>query len=448
MELFRYVQACIMGQMSNPKGSFRMSVANAAMASQAQLGSTQGRRMILAILILVGYGLVLLATSWFMLGSMFLEPPMTIRISASLLLIAFAICLVSMLQIARVSIWNMEAQVLPVWMTLTIVMAALILMMRLPYSTIFAGINWASGLVLLYVFSRLVRGYAGLRIGVLDGLEMDAESPLHVLLPVKQGQAVPAGLDAVIASTEQIKQSETIAMLSDLAIKRVPVIPDHIYREQVTGRVQLDRVDAAVLIQLQDYQRYAVIKRASDILMAAAGLILLLPVMIVLALLIRLESPGHPIFVQVRTGLSDREFRMYKFRSMVSGADSSGAQFASQKDNRITGIGRVIRKLRLDELPQLYNVLIGDMSMIGPRPEQKALIDDLSRAIPLFRFRHMVRPGITGWAQVSQGYADDVSSSDVKLSYDLFYIKNLSPMMDFIVFFKTLKTIMTGFGSR
>ena len=189
MELFRYVQACIMGQMSNPKGSFRMSVANAAMAPQAQLGSTQGRRMILAILILVGYGLVLLATSWFMLGSMFLEPPMTIKISASLLLIAFAICLVSMLQIARVSIWNMEAQVLPVWMTLTIVMAALILMMRLPYSTIFAGINWVSGLVLLYVFSRLVRGYAGLRIGVLDGLEMDSESPLHVLLPVKPGQA-------------------------------------------------------------------------------------------------------------------------------------------------------------------------------------------------------------------------------------------------------------------
>ena len=171
MELFRYVQACIMDQTFNPKGSFRMSVANAAMAPQAQLGSTQGRRMILAILILVGYGLVLLATSWFMLGSMFLEPPMTIRISASLLLIAFAICLVSMLQIARVSIWNMEAQVLPVWMTLTIVMAALILMMRLPYSTIFASINWLSDLSCCMRSAALSGGMPGSGSGCLTDLK-------------------------------------------------------------------------------------------------------------------------------------------------------------------------------------------------------------------------------------------------------------------------------------
>ena len=427
-----------------------MTVANVTMASQAHHGSTRGRRLFLAMAVMTGYLLVMAVTAWLTMAetATLMQIPMTIMVSSGLLGISFAICLFSMLQIARISIWNMEQQVLPVWMTLSLIMAGLVLLFRLPYSSVFAGINWVSGLFLLYLFSRLVREYAGLRIGILDGLEFEMSSPLHVLLPVRDDEPLPANLDAVVATPDQIRDPDRMTLLSMLAINRVPVIPDHVYREQVTGRIELNRIDASELVQMKNYQRYAVIKRASDIVMAGTGLVLLLPVMVMLAVLIRLETPGHPIFVQVRTGLSDREFRMYKFRSMVSGADADGAKFATLKDSRVTGIGRVIRKLRLDELPQLYNVLIGDMSMIGPRPEQKALIDDLAKAIPLFRFRHVVRPGITGWAQVSQGYADDINSSDVKLSYDLFYIKNLSLMMDFIVFFKTLKTILTGFGSR
>ncbi|MGC6484207.1 MAG: sugar transferase [Candidatus Puniceispirillales bacterium] len=425
-----------------------MSLANTATAHQVQHGSTHGRRLMLSIAVLVGYALVMVMTIGFPLGEKMMSPPLTIQVSATFLLIGLTVSLITMMRMAQVSIWNMQAQILPIWASMTVIIAIITMVGRLPYSSVFFALNWVSGLILLYLFSHLISHYAGFRIGVLPGLHLNERNPLHQLIPVPENSPLPEGLDAVVASAEQMQQPETMAMLSELAIRRVPVIPDTVYREQITGRVQLDRVETNELVQLQNYQRYAVIKRLSDIIMSLAGLLLLLPLMIILALIIRLESPGNPIFVQVRTGLSGREFRMYKFRSMVEDADASGARFARTGDDRVTRTGRIIRHLRLDELPQLYNVLIGDMSMIGPRPEQKALVDDLARAIPLFHFRHLVRPGITGWAQVTQGYADDVNSSDIKLSYDLFYIKNLSLMMDFVVFFRTLKTIMTGFGSR
>lgn len=425
-----------------------MSLANAVIKQQSNHSGTTGRRLFLSLGFLALYSCVMVAVIWFLLGQQLTTPPMTIQVSAILLLGGFTFSLISMLRMAQVSIWNMQAQILPIWASITVIMALVIMALRLPYSSVFFAVNWLVGLVLLYLFSRMVSHYAGLRIGVLGGLHLDERDPLHQLLFLEQDSTSPEGLDAIVASQAQMRHPETLAMLADLAIKGVPVIPDHIYQEQVTGRVQLDRVETNALIQINNDQRYAVIKRISDIIMSLSGLIVLLPLMIILAVIIRLESPGNPIFVQVRTGLGGREFRIYKFRSMVRDADLSGAQFASSGDARVTGTGRIIRKLRLDELPQLFNVLIGDMSMIGPRPEQKALIDDLAKKIPLFHFRHMVRPGITGWAQVTQGYADDVASSDIKLSYDLFYIKNLSLLMDFVVFFRTLKTIMTGFGSR
>jgi exopolysaccharide biosynthesis polyprenyl glycosylphosphotransferase len=195
-------------------------------------------------------------------------------------------------------------------------------------------------------------------------------------------------------------------------------------------------------------RRYALIKRLIDVVMALLALVVLSPLLLLLALLIRLETPGNSIFVQERVGLTGRPFRMLKFRSMVNEAEKSGAKFAAVNDSRITRMGRIIRPSRIDELPQLINVLFGQMSLIGPRPEQQAMVDQLSAEIPLYDFRHAVRPGITGWAQVMQGYADDVKSTDTKLSFDLFYIKNISLMMDIVIFFRTIRTILTGFGAR
>ena len=170
--------------------------------------------------------------------------------------------------------------------------------------------------------------------------------------------------------------------------------------------------------------------------------------MLLTALAIRLESPGPALFVQNRVGQKGREFKIYKFRSMRIDSERHGAQFATAGDERITRIGRFIRKTRLDELPQFWNILKGDMSLIGPRPEQKAFVENFEHSIPFYNYRHIVKPGISGWAQVMQGYTADNDTTQIKVEYDFYYIKHFSFSLDVLIFFKTIKTMLTGFGAR
>ena len=374
--------------------------------------------------------------------------PPSIATSAAFLTASFAISVLTLLRMSRITVWNMTAQALPVWFTLTVLSMILMLVLRLSYSTVFFGINWVAGLALLMAFAQFVTRISVLHVGLLDGVTLPDSLVSHQETRLKPDEPVPSHLDAVVATREQMVDPRFIPMLTDLAINKTPVIPDHVFAEEITGRVDLGRTDASDLMQLVPWRRYSLLKRTGDIIMALAGIVALSPVMVLLAAMIRAESPGSPIFVQRRVGAGGREFPMLKFRSMVMTAEGKGAKFASENDKRITRVGGFMRKWRLDELPQFFNVLAGSMSVIGPRPEQRVLVDELAGAIPLYRFRHVIRPGITGWAQVMQGYADDVESTDVKLSYDLFYIKNLGLMMDLVVFFKTLKTVITGFGSR
>ena len=374
--------------------------------------------------------------------------PGSIASSATFLMAGFGVSVLTLLRMSRISVWNMTAQALPVWSTLTVVSIILMLVLRLPYSTIFFGINWFAGLALLLGFAQLVTRQSVLNVGLLEGVALPDSLVSHHEVRLAPGEPAPPDLDAVVARQEQMEDPRFTPMLTELAINKTPVIPEHVFTEQITGRVDLGRTDASELMQLVPWRRYSLLKRTGDIVLALACIVLFSPVMLLLALLIRMESSGNPIFIQRRVGAGGREFQMLKFRSMVESAEGEGAKFASRNDRRITKLGGFMRKWRLDELPQFFNVLVGSMSVIGPRPEQRALVDELAGAIPLYRFRHVIRPGITGWAQVMQGYADDVESTDVKLSYDLFYIKNLSLTMDLVVFFKTLKTVFTGFGSR
>ena len=175
---------------------------------------------------------------------------------------------------------------------------------------------------------------------------------------------------------------------------------------------------------------------------------LLLPVCLIVAGLVRLDSPGPALFVQHRIGKGNRVFRMYKFRSMRPHDDDNLVpQFADQDAHRITRLGAFIRKFRIDELPQFFNVLKGDMSLIGPRPEQPGFVEKFEDEVPYYSYRHIVRPGITGWAQVNHGYATNTESTREKVEHDFYYIKNLSPTLDFLVTMRTLKTIATGFGA-
>src|SRR5262249_53494726 len=155
------------------------------------------------------------------------------------------------------------------------------------------------------------------------------------------------------------------------------------------------------------------------------------------------SSPGPILYRQVRVGLDNVNFTVYKFRSMRADAEkATGAVWAARNDPRVTPIGRFLRKTRLDELPQLFNVLKGEMSMVGPRPERPEFVDDLVRQIPYYRHRHCVRPGITGWAQINHKYGDTLEDTMVKLEYDLYYIKNMSQSLDTYIIFHTIKTIL------
>ena len=194
------------------------------------------------------------------------------------------------------------------------------------------------------------------------------------------------------------------------------------------------------------------LKHIGDWLAAILALPIVLPILLLCGLAIKLDSPGPMLFRQRRVGYQGRSFIVYKLRTMtVGGCGVSGdrdAAMTKSNDSRVTRIGRFLRKSRLDELPQLINVLKGQMSWIGPRPEAEVLGKWYEQEIPFYRYRHIVRPGITGWAQVNQGHVADVGDVKTKLNYDFYYIKNFSPWLDLLIVVRTLRTMITGYGAR
>jgi len=188
------------------------------------------------------------------------------------------------------------------------------------------------------------------------------------------------------------------------------------------------------------------IKRLTDIILTGILSVLLLPLMILVGLIIKLDSSGPIFYSQLRTGLYGKPFRVYKFRSMYQDAEKKGAQWASQRDPRITRVGYWLRVLRIDELPQIWNVFCGEMSLIGPRPERPEFDVKLKEAIPYYEMRYLVKPGITGWAQVLYAYGASFEDSYEKLAYDLYYIKNYSLWLDIVIVFKTIRVVLLGKG--
>ena len=193
-------------------------------------------------------------------------------------------------------------------------------------------------------------------------------------------------------------------------------------------------------------KRTQIAKRLVDIFSAIILLVLTFPFSIITALLIKLESPGPILFKQKRTGQYNKEFEVYKFRSMRNDAEKDGAQWASKNDARVTKVGKFIRKTRIDEIPQLINVIQGSMSIVGPRPEREVFIEDLEQEIPYYRFRHAVKPGVTGLAQVSYPYGASVEDAVWKHKYDIHYIKHHSVLLDFKILLLTVKTVIFGMG--
>jgi exopolysaccharide biosynthesis polyprenyl glycosylphosphotransferase len=184
-------------------------------------------------------------------------------------------------------------------------------------------------------------------------------------------------------------------------------------------------------------------------IIALTAVVLTLPLMALVAILVRITSPGPALFQQVRVGKDDHPFTLFKFRSMRNDAEAgTGAVWAQRNDPRVTPLGKWLRKLRLDELPQLFNVLKGEMSIVGPRPERPEFVQKLEAEIPFYRQRHCVKPGITGWAQINHKYGDTLEDTITKLEYDLYYIKNMAPALDFYIMFQTAKVMLLSRGAQ
>jgi exopolysaccharide biosynthesis polyprenyl glycosylphosphotransferase len=222
--------------------------------------------------------------------------------------------------------------------------------------------------------------------------------------------------------------------------------------EAVTGKVPIESLRLSWLLFSPGFHisRFLVIyKRLASIVVSIIGLLLSLPLLPFIALAIKLTSPGPLFYKQKRVGQDGTVFHCYKFRTMRADAEAdTGATWALDDDPRITRVGGFLRAARLDEIPQLWNVLMGDMSLVGPRPERPEFVDELAKEIPLYHLRHAIRPGITGWAQVRYRYGSSVEDAKEKLRYDLFYIKNISPGLDLLIFLETIKIILLGRGAK
>jgi len=222
--------------------------------------------------------------------------------------------------------------------------------------------------------------------------------------------------------------------------------------ERESGRIDLDALQPSWLIFSDGFRMNwaaRVVKRCFDIAVSTAMLILTLPLLLLTALLIKLEDGGPILYSQERVGLFGARFILYKFRSMrVDAERGGGPQWAAKKDSRVTRVGAIIRMIRIDELPQLINVLKGDMSFIGPRPERPYFVDQLAPRIPFYAERHAVKPGITGWAQINHPYGASLQDARQKLSYDLYYVKNHTLLLDLIILIQTVRVILFPEGAR
>ncbi len=255
----------------------------------------------------------------------------------------------------------------------------------------------------------------------------------------------------IVLSLAERRGCMPVRELLHLRMAGIPVEDAHTLYERITGRILLERLSPSWLILSDGFRKSAFVlttKRAMDIVISLLALVLASPVLVLTALAIFLED-GRPIlFRQSRVGLGGEEFTMLKFRSMHKDADKGGAKWASDGDSRITGVGRFIRKFRIDEFPQFWNVLRGEMSLVGPRPEQPYFSHLLEHKIPFFALRHTVRPGITGWAQIKYQYGASIDEAKSKLELDLFYIKHLSIMLDLAIIFETAKVMLLGRGAK
>lgn len=321
---------------------------------------------------------------------------------------------------------------------------------RLEYSLLYLALS--AGILLCYglvnQFRTLNRRYLFAYIPVGRAKDMPEQIP-NVDWHCLQSPYLDVPVNAIVADLHSEALDDVWErFLAEQTLSGVAVYNHRQIRESLTGRVRILHLYENDLGSLLPSNNYMILKRLTDIGLVIISLPITLPVMALAALLISRESDGQILFRQQRVGQGGKPFVMYKFRSMREDAEAKGVKMASFGDVRVTKVGKFIRRTRIDELPQIWNVLKGEMSLIGPRPEQLDFVARFNDHIPFYCYRHIVKPGISGWAQVKQGYAADEDETKIKLEHDFFYIKYVSFSLDLLIFFKTIHTMLTGYGAR
>ena len=348
--------------------------------------------------------------------------------------------------------------VLPTLLSVGLVVGIVLLVFRLPYSVYYLSASAVLALLFCFVSQIYLRAVTQATIGYVpigrcqSLLDIDDvrwveltpcfESAIHARMPF---HAVVADL------ADQGLSAEWEQLLAETALQGTPVYNVLQVRESLTGRLPIKHLYENNLGSLLPSQTYLLFKRLMDTVVVVLTAPISIPIVFIIVVALKWQgrhTGSTVLFTQERIGQGGKLFTMYKFRSMVASAEANGAQMATSNDMRVTKFGSFIRQTRLDELPQFINVLKGNMSLIGPRPEQLDFVDRFNETIPFYRYRHIVKPGISGWAQVMHGYASDEDETKIKLEHDFFYIKNFSLTLDLLIVIKTIQTMVTGFGAR
>ena len=397
----------------------------------------------------------------------------------SLLLVSFGVLLAQLLldKLTHFPGQRSLIHVLPTLLIVSLLIGLILLIFRLPYSVYYLAVTFVIGTVFLFI-SQIIqhRGHktvmAYIPVGRCQNLPITkdiewlplalATTPVVLSMPphatvyqtITDKKRVirydeHLNVDAIVAdlSSPQLDKNWQ-RFLAQQTLNGVPVYNHLQVHESLTGRSPIQHLYENDLGSLLPSQLYLTLKQWLDGAMIILTAPIVMPIVLLTIIAIRLESSGNAIFTQERVGQGGKIFRIYKLRSMAKNAEASGARLAQTNDARVTKVGRFIRKTRIDELPQFINVLKGEMSLIGPRPEQKSFVDEFEQKIPFYGYRHIVKPGISGWAQVTQGYASDEDETKVKLEHDFYYIKNFSFTLDMLIVIKTIQTMITGFGAK
>ena len=332
-------------------------------------------------------------------------------------------------------------------------LGAFLMAVRLPYSLSYIWLGFILSLGFMLVQSSWFRHHHVLRMGFVPVGRAEHLDDVHGVEWIRlEEPALPENdrkLNAIVADLHAPTLTSTWQkFLADCTLQHMPVYNIRQVEEALTGRVKIHHMYENNLGSLLPNPIYMALKYLWEGGLIVLSLPIVLPLMLLTALLIKLEDGGSVFYNQERVGYRGKPFLMYKFRSMTENRKLNQETTTAHNDARVTRIGRFIRKVRIDELPQFLNVALGQMSLIGPRAEYKKFADELEQQVPFYQYRHIVKPGITGWAQVRHGYATGADETQVKIEHDFYYIKNFSFSLDVLIVFLTIRTMLTGFGAR